>query len=512
MTIAIFKVVEDRPTPKSVYNWRIVACAIVGSLASCAIGYDSAFIGTSLALPSFQNEFNFASYSTQGLANLKADIVSVFQAGAFFGSLFTYVFNYYLGRKPSIFINVILFLIGAAMNCGANGASGLSLIIGGRVLTGWGVGGCSSVIPVYLSEIAPPAVRGRLVGSWEIGWQIGGLVGFWINYGVDQTLDPSHKQWIIPFAVQLIPSGLLFLGVFLVPESPRWLLGRHKRNQAVRSLTWLRKLPETDPYILFEIGDIESDLERRPMSFWKPFKELRHRRMQWRFTMGGLLFMFQNASGINAINYYSPIIFETIGIHGASTELLATGIFGVVKTVAVFVWILFVVDNFQRRTLLFWGAAGGSVCMWILGAYIKIADPSVNSTGNPTSGGIAAIFFLFLWIIPYSQSWSGIPWVINSEMFPLDIRALGQASAAASNWFWNFIITRFTPNMLLAMGYETSKISLEAVDRVFDIWPVRKANTTVLAEIQSEIEELSQPAGHGETKYEGFVQHKEHTV
>jgi hypothetical protein len=94
----------------------------------------------------------------------------------------------------------------------------------------------------------------------------------------------------------------------------------------------------------------------------------------------------------------------------------------VVKTVEVFFWITFVVDRFQRRTLLIWGSAGGSICMWILGAYIKVANPSANSGSSPTSGGIAAIFFFFLWTVPYSQSWSGIPWVINSEMFPLDIR------------------------------------------------------------------------------------------
>lgn len=99
--------------------------------------------------------------------------------------------------------------------------SGLGLIYGGRVLAGIGVGGASNLTPIYISEISPPAIRGRLVGLYELGWQMGGLVGFWINYGVSTTMAPSHTQWIIPFAIQLPPAGALFVGSLLLKESPR---------------------------------------------------------------------------------------------------------------------------------------------------------------------------------------------------------------------------------------------------------------------------------------------------
>ena len=92
---------------------------------------------------------------------------------------------------------------------GANASRGLDLIYAGRVIAGLAVGATSNITPIYISEISPPAVRGRLVGVYEVGWQVGGLIGFWINYGLVQTMPPSHKQWIIPFAVQLIPGGLL---------------------------------------------------------------------------------------------------------------------------------------------------------------------------------------------------------------------------------------------------------------------------------------------------------------
>jgi len=146
------------------------------------IGYDSAFIGTTLSLPSFVSEFKLSApkqISAADLALQKANIVSVYQAGAFFGAFGAYVSSYYLGRRITLLLWTMIFIVGAGMMLGANGDRGLGLIIGGRVLAGLGVGAASNMVPIYISEMAPPAVRGRLVGIYELGWQIGGLVGFW---------------------------------------------------------------------------------------------------------------------------------------------------------------------------------------------------------------------------------------------------------------------------------------------------------------------------------------------
>lgn len=195
--MGLLTLVEDRPTPSAVYNWRVYTCAAVASFASCMIGYDSAFIGTTLALPSFVAEFQFAKMSAAHLALVKANIVSVYQAGAFFGSLSAYVSAYFVGRKNSLYVFAVVFMIGAGMMLGANGDRGLGLIYGGRVLAGVGVGGCSMIVPIYISELSPPAIRGRLVGIYELGWQIGGLTGFWINYGISETLPSNHAQWLV---------------------------------------------------------------------------------------------------------------------------------------------------------------------------------------------------------------------------------------------------------------------------------------------------------------------------
>lgn len=332
---------EDRPTPKAVYNWRVYTSAAVASFASCMIGYDSAFIGTTLSLPSFQTEFNVASYSTADWALVSANIVSVYQAGAFFGSLFAYVSNWYVGRRKTLWIFVTVFILGAGLMLGANGQRGLGLILAGRVLAGVGVGGCSMTVPIYISELSPPAVRGRLVGLYELGWQIGGLVGFWINYGVNTTMAPSHSQWLIPFAVQLIPGGLLMVGAFWIKESPRWLLSKGRREEGIANLCWIRNLPASDIYIVEEVNYMDEDHERYATEigegFWKPFASLKQPKVLYRFFLGGMLFLWQNGSGINAINYYSPTVFKSIGITGTNTGFLTTGIFGVVKTVVTFV-------------------------------------------------------------------------------------------------------------------------------------------------------------------------------
>ena len=192
--MSILKLVEDRPTPKAVYNWKIYLLAAVASCTSCMIGYDSAFIGTTLALQSFKDEFNFAAMSKSAQDLLSANIVSCYQAGAFFGAFFAYPIGHFWGRKIGLIAASLVFTLGAGMMLGANGARGLGLLYAVRVLAGLGVGAGSNMTPIYISELSPPAIRGRLVGVYELGWQIGGLVGFWINVSFPLPLSdpPAH--------------------------------------------------------------------------------------------------------------------------------------------------------------------------------------------------------------------------------------------------------------------------------------------------------------------------------
>jgi hypothetical protein len=190
-------------------------------------------------------------------------------------------------------------------------------------------------------------------------------------------MEPSHKQWIIPFAVQLIPAGCLLIGAFWMPESPRWCLTKGKREQALKDLCWIRNLPQDHTYIMEELEAIDAQVEHDRLTvgpgFWKPFLALKQRKVQYRIFLGGMLFLWQNGSGkhvyirvvkaktnflgINAINYYSPTVFKSLGV---TEGFLTTGIFGVVKCVLTFVWLIWLIDRLGRTKLLMFGALGKS--------------------------------------------------------------------------------------------------------------------------------------------------------
>jgi hypothetical protein len=122
-------------------------------------------------------------------------------------------------------------------------------------------------------------------------------------------MAPSRKQWLIPFAIQLVPAGLLLVGAVWLKESPRWLFMKGKRELAIKNLCWIRNLSPEDPYIVEEISAIDVQIEHDRVNvgngFWRQFISLKDRKNQWRFFLGGMLFLWQNGSGINAINYYS---------------------------------------------------------------------------------------------------------------------------------------------------------------------------------------------------------------
>lgn len=171
-----------------------------------------------------------------------------------------------------------------------------------------------------------------------------------------------------------------------------------------------------------EIGAIDQALEEQRITvgvgFWKPFQAAAtNKRIMYRLFLGSVQFLWQNGSGINAINYYSPTVFRSIGIQGTNTRLFTTGIFGVVKTVVTLIWLLYLIDRVGRRMLLIIGALGGSVCMWAVGAYIKVAQPTSNQDKTIDGGGIAAMFFFYMWTVMFSGTWNGTPWVINSVSF-----------------------------------------------------------------------------------------------
>lgn len=280
-------------------------------------GYDSAFIGGTLALPSFQDSFGLTDDTYTALS---ANIVSTFQAGCFFGSILGFPSAEKLGRRITLILSGAVFCLGAILQ--TTSAGRLGMMYAGRAFTGLGVGASAMIMPIYISECSPPTIRGRLIGMFEIALQFGrsihhscmcgrpalifvtaSVCGFWINYGVNQNLASTPAQWRIPFAIQLVPGGLLILFMSLMIESPRWLVKRGKVEQARSSLCWLRNLSHDHEYVLLEMSEMKAQIEHENQDvagfgdLKAAWKELTAPGMKGRLFMGMGMKVMQNMAG-----------------------------------------------------------------------------------------------------------------------------------------------------------------------------------------------------------------------
>ncbi|KAK6363009.1 hypothetical protein TWF730_000458 [Orbilia blumenaviensis] len=460
-----FNLHADNGDPPEVRNWRVHLMAIIMSMGSLAMGYDTAVIGGTMALDSFKRDFGLDNVSQHQRDTLQGNIVSTFQAGTFFGALLTFPIGEKIGRKKAIMLAVAIFLVGGTLMTCSNGH--LPLIYAGRAIAGFGIGSVSLLVPVYIAETSPPSIRGRLVGIFEILSQGGGMCGFWINYIANRTISVDTKtQWIIPLALQLLPGVLLLCGIFWCPETPRWYAKHERWEDASNTLSWIRNIPTDHEYVKGELEEMRAQVysgnSRLGTKSSKKYKYYVSRLFQKgtrnRMGIGLLLMAFQNLTGVNIITYYSPRIFETLGIQGTDTKLFATGFYGVAKTLGMIIFSVWLVEKVGRRKGLIWGAFVGSLPMWYLGGYVFKNDPTAAAARGDVarSGwGYLAMVCVYLYGLIYCATWQGITWVYCSEIFPLDIRMLCVAITTADQWLWSFIISRTTPYMITSLGYGT---------------------------------------------------------
>ena len=167
-------------------------------------------------------------------------------------------------------------------------------------------------------------------------------------------------------------------------------------------------------------------------------KELLQPGIRNRLAIGVWIFIFMQMAGSNAINYYSPLIFGSLGFGDQTVALYATGIYGIIRLVAVFFAMYFVVDRFGRTRMLMAGSAVMALCMYYVGAYTKVTDPA--NTPHVSSGGYAALVLIYIYAVGFCFSWAGIPWIYASEIFPLRVRSVGMSLCAATHWLFNFMM------------------------------------------------------------------------
>ncbi|KAL5501260.1 hypothetical protein ACEPAH_9647 [Sanghuangporus vaninii] len=442
-------------------NSRVYFLAFVAYWGIVLFGYDTGVAGGVIAQDYFKQHFLAnpdGTVDSHKVTSLSANVVSVLQAGAFFGALGSAPISAGIGRKYTLFGSSVIFIIGAILQVISGvGGRGISYIYAGRVIAGVGVGAISAVAPTYVSECSPKNVRGRITGLFQIMVAVGVMLSYFINFGISQHNPVGPKVWQIPFGFQLVPGGIMCIGLLFVRESPRWLASCGRKSEAMENLSYMRKLPIENHSVLSEMAEIEAAVEeereaRKDLGMKEAFLGKGN---FIRFMIAFVIFLLQQWAGQNSVGYYAPQIFQAIGYEGASNSLLASGIYGIVKVIATALFVFFLVESLGRKLSLGISAFGMGTLFFIIGAILKTHPPGDlpdGATPPPASKAMAAM--LYIYVAFYSMGWGPLPWVYVSDIFPTRTRHYGLSVASASQWLWNFVVSYTTPRIIASLGYK----------------------------------------------------------
>lgn len=282
------------------------------------------------------------------------------------------------------------------------------------------------------------------------------MLAYFINFGINKNFsDLNPLQWRIPFALQMVPGVLLLVGMLTQNESPRWLIEKDQHAAALAALSRVRRKQSTDPSVILEFNEIIDDFRgKERLSLKKQIKLcVESRATTYAVSMAVILQFWQQWTGTNSINYYSPQIFKSVGLTGTSAGLFATGIYGVVKVVMTGLGLAFATEQIGRKWCLIVGGIGQAFAMFYIG--VNSAVHPVKA-GQPLDGNsIFAIISIYLFVVFYSFGWGPIPYVLSSECSPNHLRSLAMALALMMQWLMNFVISKITPYLLADITYGT---------------------------------------------------------
>ncbi len=423
---------------KRQYNTTyIFGITLVATLGGLLFGYDTAVISGA--------EKSIEAYLIKplGLNSLiHGATVSSALIGCILGGMTSGLLSNHWGRKKTLIFASLLFFV-SALGSGypeafffTKGEPSIALLLTFnfyRVIGGIGVGLASAVSPMYISEIAPAHIRGRLVSFNQFAIIFGMLVVYFVNWGIafGQSIEWINDiGWRYMFVSEAIPAALFGILLFLVPETPRYLLLSNKDEKAKSVLRKLYTNNETSQTIFQEIKQSVGQATSRGklFSYGKVV-----------IIIGILLSVFQQFVGINVALYYAPRIFESMGA-AKDASMLQTIIMGFVNVLFTVVAIL-TVDKWGRKPLLITGSIGMSIGMFAISA---LAFNNII--------GISTLVFIIIYTASFMMSWGPICWVLISEIFPNKIRGQAVAVAVACQWFANYLISSTYPAMMEFSG------------------------------------------------------------
>ena len=414
----------------------IIVITMVAALGGLLFGYDTAVIsGAEKSLEKYFIESLGLSSFIHGVTTSSALI------GCIIGGIISGYFSRQFGRKNSLIFAAVLFTVSALgsaypeflfFTMGEPSVSLLIMFNVYRIIGGIGVGLASAVVPMYIGEIAPADLRGRLVSFNQFAIIFGMLVVYFVNYLIasGQTIAwIDDIGWRYMFASEAVPAILFGLLLFFVPETPRYLALKNKDSKALEVLTKINgKLAAKG--ILADIkGTLGTNIKREKLFAYGKLV----------IIIGILLSVFQQFVGINVALYYAPRIFESMGA-AKDASMLQTIVMGLVNVIFTIIAIL-TVDKWGRKPLLIVGSIGMAIGMFgVAGlAYSEII-------------GISTLVFIIIYTASFMMSWGPICWVLISEIFPNKIRGQAVAVAVAAQWAANYFISSTYPMMMEYSG------------------------------------------------------------
>src|SRR5579872_333548 len=416
-------------------NPYVVLLTLIATLGGLLFGYDTAVINGAVdSLKAYFIDPRFADLSSPAAANaansLLGFVVSSALIGCIIGGLVGGWVSTHIGRKRGLIVAAVLFLISAigasapefpfaAIGHGGPGYMGNFVFY--RILGGIGVGLASMLSPMYIAEIAPPKVRGNLVAWNQFAIIFGMLVIYFVNFGISKSGSGdawlNAIGWRYMFLSGAIPAGLFLLLLFLVPETPRYLMLKGNESGARAVLAKLVTKEEGDK----ELSEIRASLSEHHSGKLFSFGGLL-------IFIGLMLSVFQQFVGINVVLYYATDIFKGMGMN-TNASLFQTIIVGAVNlaftTVAIFT-----VDRFGRRPLQIAGALIMAVSMVTLGTAFWIGGQ-----------GMLALVSMLVYTAGFAVSWGPVTWVLLAEIFPNQIRGKAMALAVAMQWIANYLVS-----------------------------------------------------------------------
>jgi SP family galactose:H+ symporter-like MFS transporter len=416
---------------QKVTPWLAVVLVVV-LFSGGLFGYDQGVI--SGALHGIKQTFS--------LSPLVVEVVTSWVTlGALIGALVSGELADRLGRKRTVLIAGAMFTLGALVQALAPDTV---VLVAGRLIIGAGVGVAAVAAPLYAAELAPSALRGRFVSSYQLAITI----GIFLAYLIDGWLSKTDS-WRIMLGAAAVPGLLLFAVALVAPQSPRWLMMVGRKTDAASELRKIRP----DVNVQSRLDSIETALrdEGRKASWREVFKR------QWRrpLLIGVGLAVFQQITGINAIIYYADQIFASAGfVTQASQTTVTTWAIGAVNVLATLIAIAFI-DRLGRRKLLLAGLVGMAVSLVTVGIafqFITAPHAGAAAVSGPTAAGLVTLMALVCFIICFAFSMGPVVWTVINEIFPGHIRGRAVAVATAVNWASAFLVSQFFLTVIGAIG------------------------------------------------------------